>query len=82
MALSTISKSISMNATSSINDTTVVEFYATIDSNNIDITAPNRTILDAAKYRENRAVVLTDQKAFEDAVYAVITDLTPKTTNS
>ena len=82
MALDKISKTITLNAKSVVDDKTIAEFFANIDSNNLDNTLPNRSVLNNVEYRNNRAAVLKDQQDFEDAVYTLLTDTSNETTTT
>lgn len=61
----------SINAYGYVGEKQICHFSATIDSQypeNMDV---NRSILDRDAYKENRALMMKDQTAFEDSVYAL-----------
>lgn len=82
MALKNKNQSISLSAQSviSIADDEVVVLYlnATLDSANPGNMSINRIIVDNAIYREHHTECLADQTAFEDAVYAIVDNMTTK----
>ena len=65
--LSTVNKSLTMNATSMINEKVVAYMNATIpQSGNVNI---NKTIQDKQLFEENKEEVLNDFAEFEKIVY-------------
>lgn len=72
MSLENKTKTISMSADCVINEITVANFYATIDSEKLDDMVPSRSVIDNKGYKDNRAAVMSDQSAFEDEAYAFL----------
>lgn len=70
-----VTRSVTLTGKCIINGTTVENYTASINEQKPEGMTITRSILNNALRRENRSACITDQVAFEDAAYAMQTEM-------